>query len=176
MYGKMINIVYGVIKKINDAKEDIKRFFAIGRVNEEFNNREFWQHYGFTSVPKEGANALILTQGNRIYMIASDDIRYRIQLQEGEVALYTDEGDNIVLKRGNIIEINAKNKVVVNASSEVDIKSGSINLGEGILSSLMKDSIIEKYNAHIHNGSGGTPSSNFLFEPGKDSTTNVKGS
>ncbi len=38
-------------------------------------------------------------------VVASEDGRYRSQLQEGEVSLYTDEGDYVHMKRGRMVEI-----------------------------------------------------------------------
>lgn len=69
---------------------------------------ERFQNYGFTSVPLPGAEGVCLfLGGSREHgvVIAMDDRRYRLKgLEGGEVALYTDEGDSIVLKRGRIIE------------------------------------------------------------------------
>lgn len=48
-------------------------------------------------------------------MIADGDRRYRIPLQEGEVSIFTDEGDKIHFKRGNEIAIESGAKVSVNA-------------------------------------------------------------
>lgn len=76
---------------------------------------ERFQQYGFTSHPHPGAEAIALSvAGNRdhLVVIAVDDRRYRLMaLQQGEVALYTDEGDSIVLKRGRVIEVTAATKV-----------------------------------------------------------------
>ncbi|MCS5517061.1 hypothetical protein NWF32_25455 [Pseudomonas qingdaonensis] len=51
-------------------------------------------------------------------VVASEDGRYRLTLQDGEVSLYTDEGDYVHMKRGRLIEVvtddlvfNVKNKV-----------------------------------------------------------------
>lgn len=73
------------------------------------------QNYGFTSVPLPGAEAIFLSLGgdrDHGIVITADDRRYRVKgLQGGEVAIYTDEGDKIVLKRGNVIEITAATKI-----------------------------------------------------------------
>ena len=70
------------------------------------------QNYGFTSVPQPGAEAVVLFPGGDRgdgLIIAVDDRRYRLKaLKKGEVALYSDEGDHIVLKRGNIISVTTK--------------------------------------------------------------------
>lgn len=67
------------------------------------------QEYGLTSVPLAGAEAVVLFVGGRRdhgLVVAVDDRRHRkTGLQPGEVALYTDEGDYILLKRGRLIEI-----------------------------------------------------------------------
>lgn len=79
------------------------------------NNVDRVQNYGFTSVPLPGAEGIYLALGgsrDHGVVIVADDRRYRIKgLQGGEVAIYTDEGDKIVLKRGNVIEITAATKI-----------------------------------------------------------------
>ena len=78
---------------------------------------ERFQQYGFTSHPKPGAEAVALSvAGSRdhVIVVAVDDRRYRLKgLAEGEVAIYTDEGDHIVIKRGGTIEVLAATKVDV---------------------------------------------------------------
>jgi phage baseplate assembly protein V len=80
---------------------------------------ERFQNYGFTSHPKPGAEAVaVCVAGSRDHaiVIAIDDRRYRLQgLAEGEVAIYTDEGDHIVIKRGGTIEVLAATKVQITA-------------------------------------------------------------
>ncbi|MDD0853000.1 phage baseplate assembly protein V [Halobacteriovorax sp. GB3] len=74
------------------------------------------QNYGFTSVPLEGADAICVSiGGNRdnSIVIAVDDKRYRLKtLKDGEVAIYTDEGDYIHFQRENKIEIKTKELTV----------------------------------------------------------------
>jgi len=156
-------IIQGVIEGV------IKRFTASGRPGETITNREYFQHYGFTSRPLEGAEAIIIKEGNHIVMIASDDRRYRIALEEGEVALYTDEGDKIHLKRDRTIEIVSGNKLVATVDNEVDIttkmavvtastscqvNSPVINLGgdRGGLQAICDERLIAWLSAHTHSG------------------------
>ena len=99
------------------------------------------QNYGFTSVPKAGADAILVcvggTHDNGI-VIACDDKRYRLKgLENGEVAIYTDEGDKIHLKRGNNIEIttqtlkvNGKLTVTGNIESAGEIKGTEVKAGQ----------------------------------------------
>ena len=147
----------------------IKRFSASGRADEIFTNREYFQHYGFTSRPLSGAEAIIIKEGNHIIMIASDDRRYRLAIEDGEVALYTDEGDIIHSKRGkeiyiksgnklkadieNDVEINTKN-AVINASVKCQVNSPEINLSgdRAGLRRLIDDRFRELFNSHVHSG------------------------
>ena len=106
---------------IEDA---IKRFCASGRPNEEFSSREYFQHYGFTSRPLADAEMIVIREGNHITAVASDDRRYRIAIENGEVAIYSDEGDHIRLKRGNEIYVRTGNKVFVDAENLIDLQTG----------------------------------------------------
>jgi len=87
--------------------------------------------YGFTSVPLSGAQgAVVFVGGDRGHgiVIATDDYRYRLkELAPGEVALYTDEGDKIVLKRGHIIEIDT-HTLIVNATTKVTLNTPLVEL------------------------------------------------
>lgn len=80
---------------------------------------ERFQNYGFTSHPKPGAEAVaVCVAGSRDHaiVVVVDDRRYRLQgLAEGEVAIYTDEGDHIVIKRGGTVEVLAATKVQITA-------------------------------------------------------------
>ncbi|AGC43251.1 phage assembly protein [Myxococcus stipitatus DSM 14675] len=80
---------------------------------------ERFQNYGFTSVPPAGAEAAVVFVGGRRdhgIAVAVDDRRCRLAgLEQGEVAVYTDQGDKVVIKRGGVIEISATTKVVINA-------------------------------------------------------------
>lgn len=76
---------------------------------------ERFQEYGFSSHPLPGAEAIAAGVGgsrDHVVVLAVDDRRYRLRgLAQGEVALYTDEGDKIVLRRGGVIEVTAAAKV-----------------------------------------------------------------
>lgn len=114
------------------------------------------QEYGFTSRPKEGSEAvLIFPNGSREFglVIAVDDRRFRLKnLEEGEVALYTDEGDAIHLKRSGTIEILAAAKVIV--------KSPAVELGDGTLEKVLNGETFQTFfNSHVHLGNMGAPTS-----------------
>lgn len=91
---------------------------------------EHWQGYGFTSVPKPGAEALLASIGGHrghSVAIACADRRYRLTgLASGEVALYTDEGDRIHFKRGRIVDIET-GTLNIKASAGVNFDTPVIN-------------------------------------------------
>lgn len=79
------------------------------------------QSYGLSSHPHPGAEALaIFLGGNRDHgiVVQVDDRRYRLRgLAQGEVALYTDEGDKVHLRRGRQIEVVAGGSVTIDSPS-----------------------------------------------------------
>ena len=172
----------GLIKLVDDEKGIQKIQLALMK-NEIRSNLERFQEYGFTSHPHIDAEAAaIFVGGNRDHgiIIAVDDRRYRLKgLDRGEVAIYTDEGDNIILKRDRNIEINTLT-LTINAVTETNINTPILNLdgdlsvsgdidNEGNIESRgdIRDRIVsnpdtiqimrETFNTHTHVGdSGGT--------------------
>lgn len=156
-----------VIQQVEEGA--IKRFSGAGRVGETFSKREYPQHYGFTSRPLPGAEGFAIADGNLVFLIASDDRRYRIALENGEVALYTDEGDKVHLKRGREIEIVGGEKVTVTAPA-VEINgnvtvNGALHVTGAITSAASVSDVVGSmaamrllYNGHTHGESGTTTS------------------
>lgn len=150
------------------AEGIIKRYSGSGRPGESFTNREYFQHYGFTSRPLSGAEGILFMEGNRINLIASDDRRYRISVEDGEVCLYTDEGDFIHFKRGNLLHINTGDKLLINASNDVEINTANATVNAAIsvkvvapdvelglsagLKKIATEDFLTLYNTHTHNG------------------------
>lgn len=101
------------------------------------------QNYGFSSVPLAGCRALVIFPGgdrSSGVAVATDDIRYRKKgLQAGEVAVYSDSGDYILLKQGGGIEIttdkavtiNAPEGIAVNSENGVTVSAPSVNVANG---------------------------------------------
>jgi phage baseplate assembly protein V len=114
-----------ILAAVNDAGA-IQTAQADCLADETHDDVERIQQYGFTSVPLAGAEAvLVFPAGNRDHglIIAVDDRRYRLKaLSAGEVALYTDEGDNVTLKRGHIVEINT-HTMRINATTKVELNT-----------------------------------------------------
>lgn len=108
---------------------------------------ERFQNYGFTSVPLGGSEAVVICpSGNREHMIAVvvDDRRYRLKgLVDGEVAIYTDEGDKIHIKRGGMIE--------VLAAGEVHVNTPVVKLGPTAAEAVIKGNTFQAlFNLHTH--------------------------
>lgn len=144
----MLKMVRSIISSVTEGV--IKRFAGSGRTDETFTNREYFQHYGFTSRPLNGAEGILIKDGNNVVLIASDDRRYRLQLQDGEVALYTDEGDAIHLKRNKEIHITTGGKLVVDATNEVTINTVAANVNCSGKAAVSADGGVD-----IDGGSGG---------------------
>ncbi|PTU03743.1 baseplate assembly protein [Pseudomonas sp. HMWF031] len=101
---------------------------------------EMFQHYGFTSSPLPGAEYICIPVGGssqHAVVVASEDGRYRLTLDKGEVALYTDEGDKVHLKRGRVIEVET-DTLIVKATTKVSFQtplletSGTVTIEKGL--------------------------------------------
>lgn len=132
---------------------------------------ELFQHYGYTSAPLPGAEYIAIPVGGNskhTVVIASEDARYRITLKDGEVAIYSDEGDHVHLKRGRVIEVvtddmlfKVKNKVrfetpLIETTGKVQAEGNVESASEVLdkLRSMQEDR--EIYNGHQH-GNSPTP-------------------
>ena len=131
------------------------------------------QNYGLTSVPPVGSVATLLFVGgdrSNGIVISAESRKFRLKgLQAGEVALYTDEGDEIRLKRGHEIAVKTS-KFVINAA-EIDLNgavkvaqtldvAGNIT-GKGEVADKTGNltAIRSTYNGHTHTGNAGAPTS-----------------
>ncbi len=102
-----------------------------GLAGETTPDLELFQHYGFTSNPPAGAMAVVVPLGGKTshgVIVATEHSSYRITgLQRGEIAVYTDEGDSIVFRRGRIIDITTET-LNINASTAVNIDTPIVNM------------------------------------------------
>ena len=100
-----------VISAVDDAG-GLQRLQLKALADEVLDLRERFQEYGFTSWPLQGAEAIMVSLGgNRTntVVIAVEDRRYRFKVgEEGEVALYDDQGQVVHIKR-NGVHIAAQN-------------------------------------------------------------------
>ena len=150
---------------------------------EQLQDNELFQHYGFTSNPLPGTMAIVLPIGGRTahgVIIATEHGSYRLKsLQSGEVALYTDEGDHVILKRGRVIEVttqtfrvNADVAIEMNAPTITGNAAVSVSLNTPVVNASLDikaagdvfdhttktmSGMRAAYNTHTHPGdSGGT--------------------
>jgi len=110
---------------------DIQLVQGSGLAGEQLQDNELFQHYGFTSNPLPGSMQIVLPIGGKTahgIIIATEHGSYRLKgLASGEVAIYTDEGDSIVLNRGRVINVTT-NTLNINAAQAVNINTEVINL------------------------------------------------
>lgn len=106
---RLMNVLTrGVVALANSASklQTLQMRLTAGEVKD---GMEHLEPYGFTSCPHAGAEALAgFMGGDRSHgvVIMVSDRRYRIQeLEPGEVAIYTDEGDKVHFKRGRVIAV-----------------------------------------------------------------------
>lgn len=136
----------------------IKRVTSKGRPGETLTDREYMQHYGFTSRPLPGAEGVIVNQDNHYIMIASDDRRYRIGIENGEVCLYTDEGDQIRFKRGKEIYIKSGNKLTAEVTNDVTVTAKRVKATATESAQIESPAITLKTDSlSVQPYSGGTP-------------------
>ncbi|SED37398.1 phage baseplate assembly protein V [Pseudomonas anguilliseptica] len=101
-------VTRAVVSLVNDAAK-MQALQVSLLADEQLDNVEHWQPYGFTAHPLAGAEALVLAVGGHrahSVVVSCADRRYRlVGMQGGEVAIYTDEKDKIHFKRGRVIDI-----------------------------------------------------------------------
>lgn len=127
-------IARAVIKAVQDDKKLQTMTLSI-LAGELKSGVEHYQDYGLQTVPLEGMEALVsFVGGNRSngVIIAVGDRKYRLKgMESGEVALYTDEGDHIVLKRDNNMEMHTKHlKIFAEEDFIIQTKNVSINASQ----------------------------------------------
>lgn len=126
----------GVVRVIYDAHK-MQLLQVDFLANETKDGIEHFQPYGFTYHPHPGAEAVaVFIGGNRDHgiVISVADRRYRLTgLEQGEVALYTDEddgGDNkhrIILRRGRMVEVYGDN-ILYNAKAVLRLEGDGVEI------------------------------------------------
>src|SRR5262249_12222445 len=126
----LMSTARAVIETIDDT-QGLQSIQASLLDNEVQDDMERFQNYGFTSNPPAQSEGIaVFPGGDRSHgiLIVVDNRQYRLKgLQSGEVALFTDEGDFIKLKRGNEIEIST-HKLIVNATTEIDFTAPTVKI------------------------------------------------
>ena len=92
---------------------------------------ERFQNYGFSSnAPADSECIVVFVGGGRDHgvVVGVDDRATRFTgLAAGEVAIYTNEGDSIVLKRNNVVEVTTRT-LIVNAEDAIEITTPEIRI------------------------------------------------
>jgi len=122
----------------DDAK--MQRHQVRGLSGELIEGAEYFQPYGFTSVPPLGSEAVAFPvggdRGHLIVLAASDRGARKKGMSSGEVGLYTAAGDYIYLKDGQEIETSTKKHKVEAAETSTtrapEIKMQGAFAAEGL--------------------------------------------
>lgn len=113
----MMMVANGIIEVVTNSgapQQKAKLSLFAGELRENF---DLFQDYGFTSRPLDGAEAVAVCVGgsrDNGLVIATEDSRYRVAVENGEVCIYTDEGDKVHFKRNNIIQVDCNTKLQIN--------------------------------------------------------------
>ena len=128
--GKIRQAFRGVGTQVN-SDAPVQLFQGEGLAGEQLQDNELMQHYGFTSRPPPGFMYVCLPIGGKTahgIAVATEHASYRLKgLKSGEMAIYTDEGDSIVLKRGHLIEVTTQT-LRINASALVEINTPKVQM------------------------------------------------
>lgn len=168
-----------VVRRVDDAAR-LQSLQVAVYADEVRDRAERFQHYGLTSHPHAGAEAVVLALGgnsDHSVVIAVDDRRYRLTaLAAGEVALYDDQGQHVHLLRGRQIVVGGAAQVTVQADTKITLDAPLVHVtgnltvagtaaAAGALSSATSVAdptgtmagMRSTYNSHTHpeNGSGG---------------------
>lgn len=115
-----------------DTKPPIQLVQADGMAGEQLQDNELMQHYGFTSVPLAGAQMVVLPIGGKTahgIIIATEHTQYRLKaLKNGEVALYDDQGQQIVLTRQGIVIKGAGLPITIQDTPSVTMKTPLVHM------------------------------------------------
>lgn len=148
--------------------------------NEPISDIEHFEPYGYTSRAKKGAEAIaVFFDGDRSHgvVLCVADRRYRIKgLEEGEVALYDDQGQSVILKRDGIVINGGGKPVLVTDTPAITLDApmvtvtGNLQVNQNIVATGDISDHVNKsmsamravYGGHDHNehGTGGGVTSN----------------
>lgn len=111
-----------------------KLFQGRGALGGDYVDRQLFQHAGFTSLPREGSQAVVLKRGENYICVATADNPDNVpDLQNaGDVAIYT--------TTDYLIKITADGNIEIKGNGS----EGSIKIGDGTLRKLVDERIIDK--------------------------------
>lgn len=151
-----MRIIKAKIQSVTDGEYQ-KILNAIGLPSEEINSRSYFQHCGFSSIPKQNTVGIAIIYGNQVTFFASaDPASSRPTLSsEGDVCIYSDADKYVkILSTGEIKAGNNNNSITLKADGDIEIGSSS-------LKKLLTEDAASLYNTHTHNdpasGTTGVP-------------------
>ena len=123
----------GVVESVDDTPmmRTVQAEFLPGDVREGL---EHFEPYGFTSRAKEGAEAIgAFFNGDRSHgvVLVTADRRFRLHVEEGEVAVFDDQGQKVVLKRDGILVETPNNLTATVGGNALATVSGTTTLKSG---------------------------------------------
>lgn len=111
--------------------------------NDTYESRPYFQHVGFSSIPKEDSEGIIIQNGNAIYLIATQDPQGNrpVLEDEGDTCVYTDsdnyikiaaDGSITVISKGKSIKVdNGQGVIELQSSGKVSINGGKLTVEAG---------------------------------------------
>lgn len=100
-----------------------------GLSGEVLQDVELMQHFGFTSVPPAGTQAVVIPLGGKTthgIVVATENGSFRVAgLESGEVAIYDQSGSTIILKKGRVVEVDCDQFSVKCKSYSVEATDGA---------------------------------------------------
>ncbi len=126
----LLSVAHGIIEATKDdgGLQFIQATYLEGETK---NDVRKMHHYGFSSHAPVGSECIAVSvAGNReaSVVIATENREFRFKaLKDGEVAIYTKEGDHIHFKNGNEIEVKTKT-LTVEAENEVTVNTKTANV------------------------------------------------
>ena len=140
----LLSVAHGIIEATKDDG-DLQFIQATYLEGETKNDVRKMHHFGFSSHAPKGSECIAVSvAGNReaSVVIATENREFRFKnLGEGEVAIYSKDGDYIHLKDGNAIDIKTKT-LTIDAENEVTVNTKTANVnastGANITSPLTK--------------------------------------
>lgn len=103
----------GLIRRVKYANK-IRYFQVQQEGGMPLDDVEHLEPFGFTSHPLSNAEAVVLAfngNGSHSVAIVAGDQRYRLEIEEGETAIYNHHGDKVHLKKDRTISVEAAVKV-----------------------------------------------------------------
>ena len=139
-----IRLAFRGVGSLVNSGAPVQLFQGEGLSGEQLQDNELMQHYGFTSRPPAGFMYVAIPIGGKTahsIAVATEHADYRLKgLKSGEMAIYTDEGDSIVLKRGRLIEVTTQT-LRINAGTLVEINTPKMQVNASALMGITTEKV-----------------------------------